>query len=121
MSYLNLIFFSLFSIDETLEYELQEYVKPPALLFPLDQDSGTKDYISEDVVGIETDLAYNDLWTPAGLKGSPLFDGHFTNEASIKWPLKNEIELDRQCTITMWVKPNSYLPDTVIFVSCTFC
>ena len=111
-----IIYFFIFILDETLQLDYQEYIKPPKLLFPLDLKDGSKDVISGELVGIEQDLAFDDLWTPAGLKGSPLFDSSFTSKGSILLPIKDEIEITNQFTIMMWVKPTHLENSAVFFV-----
>ena len=100
--------------NETLKTELQPYVPQPLAIFPLSLKSGPKEVTGHDLVGLETNVAYDPLWTPAGLFGSPLFDPRLLHTSKIAYDLEGLIPIQNQLTILFWLRPAKHGADRFI-------
>ena len=102
---------------ETLKTELQQYVPTTGGIFPLSLKSGPAERTGLELTGIETNLAYDPLWTPAGLYGSPLFDMNIGSR--IDYDFTN-VPLQNQLTITFWLRPDKTSADRFLMASISF-
>ncbi len=97
-----------FLLDETLAPRFQQYVRPAKAIFPLSKAAGPLNALGEDEEssGTEINMAYDPLWVPTGLTGSPMFSSrvrsHMVLDMSTIFPENIPIT---QISILMWVKP----------------
>ena len=85
--------------------EHQPYVDPPKVIFPLSQETGVQEILNDEIQGTETNVAFDQIWTPPGLIGSPIFDSYLNHQSLISFQMKNSLKLTKQLTIMMWIKP----------------
>ena len=76
--------------------------------------SGPKEATGHELVGLETNLAYDLLWTPAGLFGSPLFDPQLLHTSKIAYDLEGLTPLHNQLTLLFWLRPAKHGADRFI-------
>ena len=83
----------------------QPYVDPPKVIFPLSQETGVQEILNDEIQGTETNVAFDQIWTPPGLIGSPIFDSYLNHQSLISFQMKNSVKLTKQLTVMMWIKP----------------
>lgn len=85
---------------------LQPYVKAPKVLFPFDKSNGPNDVLDMSIHGSESNLAYDLLWVPTGVLGSPLFDSHLAHNSYVDLDFDSKVSITNAMSILMWVKPS---------------
>ena len=103
------------SKGETLKTELQQYVPSTGLIFPLSLKSGPSERTGTELTGVETNVAYDPRWTPAGLFGSPLFDLNIGSK--ITYDFTDQFSSQNQMTISFWIHTPKVHADRFVLVS----
>ena len=94
----------------------QQFLTDPLAIFPLGKNEGIKEALHDEIEGTEMNLAFDDIWTPLQIMGSPVFDAYMQHNSFILWETKDKIELHNEMTIMMWMKPTELNGNTMIMV-----
>ena len=104
-------------IDETLQTQFQPFLKAPVAIFPLSKALGPLNVLDGGDDGsshTEYNVAYDPLWVPVGLLGSPLFSRQLESYISLDLSTLFSDNV-RALSILFWIRPRQIGPDSTIF------
>jgi hypothetical protein len=95
---------------------LQPYLPSPVGLWPLSKAVGPADISASNIPGNESWVAYDPLYTSAGLIGSPMFTKELQHKSFIQiFPSsKLSTPTSKQITILGWIRPDALNEGTVL-------
>ena len=109
--------------EQTLAKQFQPYLPSPAGIWPLSKTLGPIDVSTNKIPTNESWTAYDSLFTPAGIMGSPMFTKELNHESFIQiFPgSKLAIPDPKQVTIMGWIRPDAINEGTFIVSYIILC
>jgi hypothetical protein len=89
---------------------------------PLSQKLGTTDVTTSKIPGNESWIAYDPLYTPAGMTGSPMFTKELGHKSFVQLFPASKVTrpASKQLSILGWLRPDAPNEGTVLVKICKF-
>jgi hypothetical protein len=104
--------------EQSLAPTFQPYLPSPAGLWPLSSATGPNDVTINKIPGNESWIAYDPLYTPAGMLGSPMFTKELNHLSFIQLFPSSKLTSppSKQLTIMGWMRPDAANEGTVLVI-----